>query len=104
MSDFTDHWPRGLSEEVAVVDASIENIEAKLSVSFEDSYDDLDRYRYCIFRFDRGLCALMRYDHAQISGVTLIVEKEHLADVDSYICYFLDQLHLSDCRILWRRP
>ena len=104
MSDFINRWPNGLSEEVAVVDASIEYIEKKLNTSFNEDYNDLDSYKYCIFKFEKGYCALMRYSNAPIGGVTLMIEKDHLSKLDYFVNYFLEQLHLSDRRILWQRP
>lgn len=104
MSDLGNNWPNGLSEEVAVVDASINCIEDRLNVSFNEDFDDLDGYKYYIFKFDKGYCALMRYDNAQINGVTLIVEENHLQKLDDFLNYFLHKLHLSDCPIIWRRP
>jgi hypothetical protein len=104
MREFQGQWPNGLSEEVAVVDATIAHIENKLGISFDKDFDDLDWYKYYIFRLDRGNFALMRYDNAPMNGVTIVVEKDHLVSLDDSLSYFLESLNLSDCPIIWRRP
>lgn len=103
MGGFGIHWPNGLSEEVAVIGASIDYIEERLNISFNEDFDDLDVFKYYVFEFDKGHCALMRYNNAQISGVTLVIEKDHLSEVDEFVKYFLDELCLSDCSVIWRR-
>lgn len=103
MREFQGQWPSGLSEEVAIIDATIAYIENKLGISFDKDFDDLDSYKYHIFRLDRGAFALMRYDNAPTDGVTIVVEKDHLLDLDGSLNYFLGSLNLSDCPIIWRR-
>jgi hypothetical protein len=103
LSESVSQWPTGLSEEVAVIGASIAYIENKLGILFIKGLDDLDWYEYYIFRFKRGNCALMRYDHAQVDGVTLVIEQDHLENLDDSLSYFLKELRLNDCPILWRR-
>lgn len=104
MTNFGNDWPDGLSEEVAVIDVSIDELEDRLNISFNKDYDDLDNYKYYVFKFDEGYCALMRYDNAQINGVTLIIEQHESQRHDEVIKDFLDRLHISDRKIIWRRP
>ena len=104
MSVSQDEWPHGLSEEVAVIEVPIEHVERTMNVSFGEAYDDLDWYKYHVFEFDRGLCALVRYRNAQVRGLTLVVEGRHASDLDNTIKSFLEKLGLGDYPITWRRP
>lgn len=103
MSGLGTYWPDGLSEEIAVVGVSIDYIESILNISFNDDFDDLDSYKYYVFKFEEGYCALMRYKNAQTNGITLIIQKDHLVRLDDSLSYFLGMLRLTDCPIIWRR-
>jgi hypothetical protein len=98
-----DDWPKGLSEEVALLNATVEFFEKEFDIIFNNRYDDLDNYRYYIFNFERGSCAVMRYDNTPTTGVTLIIARECLYNAEEMIDYFVGCLHLSGDDIIWRR-
>jgi hypothetical protein len=96
-------WPRGLSEEVALLDATVDFFENEFSISFLDGYDDLDEYKYHIFKFPKGQCAIMRYKNTPAMGVTLIIATECLGSAEEMIEYFTRCLHLTTNDVIWRR-
>ena len=96
------HWPEGLTEEIAVLNGDISILEKSLGISFSESFDDLDYYRYRLFDSEIGQFALMRYRNAPLPGLTLVVYKSFMQRMNDNISVVLKLLSLTENDILWK--
>lgn len=102
--DSQQSWPKGLSDEVAVIDADIPQLESDLGVQFCNGVDDLDDFQYRIFHLNSGTCALMRYKNSPRCGVTMIVRSSISQNMQEHVDDLLKELRLTERPIVWRRP